>query len=207
MIEDKIMQKIDPNSQEMSESTRYEPNGHLASVIANHITGMGFYYNGYLNEPGSDETGIPVHLNVELNGDDVEVLNSPNVMYCFIHADNIDYKVETADDSIYSYANFSEILKANHLVKINPKAWRDDRNLYLLKINLNSGLIGRYDPATGRFRNQEVIWNSSTPEEVVELLLTKDYLESYFRAELSSLESYVSFATQEMVSKPEPETI
>ena len=201
MIEDKIMERINPNVTK-NESVSYEPNQLLAQVIGDHITNMGFYYRGFINEPGSDETGIPVNLNVELNGDDVDVLVSPNVMYCFINAANIDYKVETVEDSVYNLANFAEILQANKLVPVNNKVWRDDKNLYLLKINLNTGKIGRYDWRVGRFTTQDVNWNSSTPEEVVQLLLTKEYLEDYFKAELCSLESYVSFATPSMVSSP-----
>lgn len=195
MIETNILKKL--SSQPVNEAVTYEPNQLLAQVIGNHITGMGFYYPAYISEPQSDETGISVNLDVELNGDDVDVMVSPNVMYCFINAANIDYIVKAADDAVYNIANFAEVLKANHLTQINPKAWRDDKNLYLLKINLNTGKIGRYDPATGRFRTQDVNWNSSTPEEVVELLLTKEYLEDYFRHELCSLESYVGFATPE----------
>ena len=123
-------------------------------------------------------------------------------MYCFINAANIDYKVETVEDSVYNLANFAEILQANKLVPVNSKVWRDDKNLYLLKINLNTGKIGRYDWRVGRFTNQDVNWNNSTPEEVVQLLLTKEYLEDYFKAELCSLESYVSFATPDRVSSP-----
>lgn len=201
MIEDKIMGRINPNVTK-NESVSYEPNQLLAQVIGDHITSMGFYYRGFINEPGSDETGIPVNLNVELNGDDVDVLVSPNVMYCFINAANIDYKVETVEDSVYNLANFAEILQANKLVPVNSKVWRDDKNLYLLKINLNTGKIGRYDWRVGRFTTQDVNWNNSTPEEIVQLLLTKEYLEDYFKAELCSLESYVSFATPSMVSSP-----
>lgn len=198
MIETNILKKLNP--QPVNEAVTYQPNQLLAQVIGNHVTGMGFYYPAYISEPQSDEAGISVNLNVDLNGDDVDVMVSPNVMYCYINASNIDYFVKIADDVAYNnIANFGEVLKANHFVQVNPKAWRDDKNLYLLKINLNTGIIGRYDPATGKFRNQEVNWNSSTPEEVVELLLTKEYLEDYFRHELCSLESYVGFATPEAI--------
>ena len=195
MIEDAIMQNIKSNLI-TNESVKYEPNQLLAQVIGDYITGMGFYYGGFINEPNSDETGISVNLNVELNGDDVDVMVSPNVMYCFINAQNIDYKIETSDNSIYDIPNFSDILAATRFTPVHDKVWRDDKNLYLLKINLNTGKIGRYDWRVGRFTNQDINWNSSTPEEVVELLLTKEYLEDYFQHELCSLESYVSFASR-----------
>lgn len=197
MIEDRIMDRIDSTK---NESVDYKPNQLLAQVIGDHITGMGFYYRGFISEPNSDEVGVPINLNVELNGDDVDVLVSPNVMYCFINAKNIDYKVETSEHAIYDIVNFSEVLQANKLVPVNTKVWRDNDNLYLLKINLNTGKIGRFDHRIGRFTTQEINWNSSTPEEVAQLLLTKDYLEDYFKHELCSLESYVSFATTEVVN-------
>lgn len=198
MIEAKVMERI--KSTPVNEAVTYEPNQLLAQVIGHQITNMGFYYRGYISEPDSDEIGVPVNLNVELNGDDVDVLMSSNVMYCFINADNIDYKVETAGDDIYGIANFAEVLKANRFVPVNSKVWRDEKNLYLLKINLNTGKIGRYNWRVGRFSTQEINWLTSTPEEVAELLLTKEYLEDYFKAELCSLESYVSFAQPEIIS-------
>lgn len=185
---------VDDQPDSMNEYVNYKPNQLLAKVIGDHITGMGFYYPGQIYEPDSEDEGISINMNVDLNGDDVDVLVSPNVMYCFINARNIDYIIETRDNSVYDIPNFSEVLKANRITQVNPKAWRDENNLYLLKINLNTGKIGRYNPATGRFQTQEVNWLSSTPEEVVELLLTKEYLEDYLRHELNSLESYISFA-------------
>lgn len=187
-IENKIMDKL-PNP--MHEAT-YKPHDLIANAIGDHITGMGFYYSGTIHETGSTAT-IPVMLNVDLNGDDVDATMSENVIYCFINADKIDYFTKVADDSAYSIENLGEVLKNLHFVPNNEKAWRDATKLYLLKINLNSGLISRYDPSTGSFKNQDVNWNSSTPEEVAELLLTKDYMEEYLRSELSKLQSYVDF--------------
>ena len=189
-IESSIMDKL---PKPMNEWATYKPNDLVANAIGDHITGMGFYYSGSISETGSTEVGIPVMLNVDLNGDDVDATMSENVIYCFINADKIDYFTKVMDPNAYSIENLSEVLKNLHFVPKNQKAWRDATKLYLLKINLNSGLIGRYDTNTGSFKNQEVNWNSSTPEEVAELLLTKEYMEDYLRSELSSLESYVDF--------------
>ena len=62
-------------------------------------------------------------------------------------------------------------------IPVDDKTWKDDTNLYLLKINTNTGIISRYDQRLNRFTKQEVNWNTSTPEEVARLLLTEDYLE------------------------------
>lgn len=193
-IEEGVMSKL--QNSEMNEATNYRPNQLLANAIGDHITTMGFLYTGHINEPSSDELGIPVQIDVELNGDDVDVVMSDNVMYCYINADKIDHLLKPSE-SIYNYDNFSEVLRNHKFIPVNAKAWRDDTKLYLLKINLNSGKIGRYDVRTGRFKNQEVNWNSSTPTEVVQLLLTKDYLQEYLSHELCSVESYVSFITVE----------
>lgn len=179
----------------MNEYATYQPNQLIANEIGNHITGMGFYYAGTISEPDSDAIGIPVMLNVDLNGDDVDATMSENVIYCYINADKIDFFVKLVGDEAYRIDNLGDVLKNLHFVPKNPKAWRDSTKLYLLKINLNSGFIGRYDPATGSFKNQEVNWNSATPAEVVELLLTKEYMENYLKSELASLESYVDFMT------------
>lgn len=185
-----------------NEATQYIPNGLLETVIGNHITGMGFLYNGKMIEKhqSAESITIPIGINVQLNGDDVEVVDSSNVMYCYINADKIDYLVETTDNLIYSIDNFSEVLKNNHFIANTNKVWRNPTQLYLLKINLNSGLIGRFDHTTGTFKNQSVNWRSSTPEEVVELLLTKEYLQEYFTNELSLLESYVDFSTEDRLT-------
>lgn len=204
-IEEGVMSKLQNSG--MNEATTYRPNQLLANAIGDYITTMGFLYTGYINEPNSDELGIPVQIDVELNGDDVDVTMSDNVMYCYINADKIDHILKPAE-SIYNLDNFSEILKNHRFVPVNAKTWRDATKLYLLKINLNSGIIGRYDINTGRFKNQEVNWNSSTPEEITELLLTKDYLQEYLSHELCSLESYVSFITAEEVrAKIESEAV
>lgn len=109
---------------------------------------------------------------------------------------------------LYELDNFGDIIKNHHFVPIHSKAWRDATKLYLLKINLNTGIIGRYDIRTGRFKNQDINWNSSTPEEVASLLLPKEYLDEYLRSELCSLESYVSFASAaDLKAKVENETI
>lgn len=189
-IEDKI---IDQLPKPISEYASYQPHQLLANEIGDHITGMGFYYAGTISETDSDGIGFPVMLNVDLNGDDIDATMSENVIYCYMNADKLDFFTKLVDDAAYRIDNLGEVLKNLHFVPKNPKAWRDSNKLYLLKINLNTGFIGRYDTATGSFRNQEVNWNSATPQEVVEMLLTKEYMEDYLKSELASLESYVDF--------------
>lgn len=204
-IEDNVVQKLQQS--QMNEYATYQPNQLLANEIGNHITNMGFLYTGFINEPGDSGRSILIQLDVELNADDVDVVMSDNVIYCYLNADKIDHLIKP-DEVIYQYTNYKEILHSNHFVPVNAKAWRDDTKLYLLKINLNSGLIGRYDVRTGRFRNQEVNWKSSTPTEVVQLLLPKDYLGEYLSRELCSLESYVSFTSElDLKAKLELEAI
>lgn len=191
-ILENVMQRLQKS--QLNEYATYEPNQLLANEIGDHITNMGFLYTGFISEPATGDQSIPIQLDVELNADDVDVVMSENVMYCYLNSDKVDHLIKP-DEVIYQYANCKEILHNNHFVPVNAKAWRDDTKLYLLKINLNSGLIGRYDIRTGRFRNQEVNWNSSTPTEVAQLLLPKEYLQEYLSHELCSLESYVSFIT------------
>ena len=47
-----------------NEYASYKPNQLLANSIGNYITGMGFFYDGYISEPNSDELGIPVKLDI-----------------------------------------------------------------------------------------------------------------------------------------------
>lgn len=192
-IVENVVQKLQQS--QLNEYATYEPNQLLANEIGNHITNMGFLYTGFINEPGTGYHSILIQLDVELNADDVDVVMSDNVMYCYLNSDKVDHLIKP-DEVLYQYTNYHEILHNNHFVPVNEKAWRDDTKLYLLKINLNSGLIGRYDVRTGRFRNQEVNWKSSTPTEVAQLLLPKEYLQEYLSRELCSLESYVSFITE-----------
>ena len=189
-IEDNVMQKLQES--QMNEYASYQPNQLLANAIGNYITGMGFFYDGYIHEPNSDTVGIPIQLDIELNADDVDVTMSENVIYCYINSDKLDLMIKSGPE-LYELDNFGDIIHNNHFVPVHEKVWRDATKLYLLKINLNTGIIGRYDIRTSRFKNQEVNWNSSTPEEVVQLLLPKEYLAEYLKAELCSLESYVSF--------------
>lgn len=204
-IKDNVVQRLAQSR--LNEYATYQPNQLLANEIGNHIANMGFLYTGFINEPGTSDHSVMVQLDVELNADDVDVVMSDNVIYCYLNSDKIDHLIKP-DEVIYQYSNCKEILKNNHFVPVNAKAWRDDTKLYLLKINLNSGLIGRYDVRTGRFRNQEVNWKSSTPTEVVQLLLPKDYLGEYLSRELCSLESYVSFTSElDLKSKAEAEQV
>lgn len=204
-IEDNVVSKLQGNP--TNEYASYQPNQLLANSIGNYITGMGFLYDGYISEPNSEDLGVPVKLDVELNGDDVDVTMSDNVMYCYVNSDKLDLMIKSGPE-LYELDNFGDIIKNHHFVPVHSKAWRDATKLYLLKINLNTGIIGRYDIRTGRFKNQDINWNSSTPEEVASLLLPKEYLDEYLRSELCSLESYVSFASAgDLKSKVENETI
>lgn len=204
-IEDNVVNKLHENP--TNEYASYKPNQLLANSIGNYITGMGFFYDGYISEPNSDELGIPVKLDIELNSDDVDVTMSDNVMYCYVNSDKLDLMIKSGPE-LYELDNFGDIIKNHHFVPVHSKAWRDATKLYLLKINLNTGIIGRYDIRTGRFKNQDINWNSSTPEEVASLLLPKEYLDEYLRSELCSLESYVSFASAaDLKAKVENETI
>lgn len=204
-IEDNVVQRLQES--QMNEYANYQPNQLLATAIGNHITRMGFLYDGYIHEPNSDTVGIPIQLDIELNADDVDVTMSDNVIYCYINSDKLDLMIKSGPE-LYELDNFGDILQNHHFVPVHEKAWRDATKLYLFKINLNTGIIGRYDIRTGRFKNQEVNWNSSTPEEVARLLLPKEYLDEYLRAELCSLESYVSFiSAAEVKVKADTETV
>lgn len=194
-------------SSEMNEYASYQPNQLVATEIGSFITGMGFLYSGYIVDPTVDDLRVECKLDIELNSDDVDVTMTDNVIYCFIDSRSISTIIKP-DQEIYKYANYPDILRFNKFIPVNQKAWKDDHNLYLLKINLNSGIISRYDVRTGRFARQTVNWKSSTPTEVVELLLTKEYLDEYFRYELNCLGSYVSFVSEaDMADKSSTESV
>ena len=172
----------------LNEYANYEPNQLLANVIGNYISGMMFSYEGYISDSNYIKDVIPIRLNIELNGDDVDVIASPNVIYCYINASNIDYVIEGIEDN-FRLSNTAEVMQNTKFIPVDDKTWKDDTNLYRLKININTGIISRYDQRLNRFTKQEVNWNTATPEEVVRLLLTEDYLEDYFRNELCILKS------------------
>ena len=45
-IEDNVMQRL--QGSQMNEYASYQPNQLLANAIGNYITGMGFFYDGYI---------------------------------------------------------------------------------------------------------------------------------------------------------------
>lgn len=156
----------------INESVNYQVNNNLQSIIAKAITGISFYYTAKLNS--SD-----VELCIDLNEDDIEVVQSDNVIYCYLLADKINYIVDgkSIDDTNTDF------------VPNTRKVWRDKNKLYLLKINLNSGIIGRFDSNTETFRHQDINWFDYDPYDVIEKLLNTDYLQDYFSKELSVLKS------------------
>ena len=107
-IENSIMDKL---PKPMNEWATYKPNDLVANAIGDHITGMGFYYSGSISEAGSTEIGIPVMLNVDLNGDDVDATMSENVIYCFINADKIDYFTKIMDPNVRYSRIFTSCLR------------------------------------------------------------------------------------------------
>ena len=137
-IEDNVVNKLHENP--TNEYVSYKPNQLLANSIGNYITGMGFFYDGYISEPNSDELGIPVKLDIELNGDDVDVTMSDNVMYCYVNSDKLDLMIKSGPE-LYELDNFGDIIKNHHFVPVHSKAWRDATKLYLLKINMSTCVL------------------------------------------------------------------
>lgn len=185
-IEQNIFNRLTTN---MNESTQYNNNnGQVAADLAKGMGNCSFEYDGVLIS--SNGVISRCRIKVDINEDDLEVVESNNVVYVYLRADKIDYEILNKDTvlEVLGVVNADQVL--NSIVrfqKITPKCWRDDQKLYLLKMNRNSGLIGRFEQSTGTFKNQEINYKSSNDEKIGQDMLTKDYLQQYFSTELSRL--------------------
>lgn len=189
----KIISLDDP----LKEYANYYDAPEVATDIARVITGYSFEYVGKLLSAKEDYE-LAVKVVVDINEDDISAIMSDNIVYVYLNINKVNYHIEFLKDSLLNNNEFLRnnevILKRNRFIKHHPKAWRDDVKLYLLKMNMNSGLIGRFDPYTDKFVNQKLAnWKTSTNKDVARILLTKEYLHEYFMTELANLKSYVDF--------------
>lgn len=188
-MEQNILDKL---SGRINESVTYNDNGQIASDLAKGMGGFSFDAIITLVSPsmkGIDNAGIIMPIKFDINEDDIEVVESDNVVYVYLRTDKIDYEIKWDGKLEYiSPMNLDLMIKnRKSFLKVNPKCWRDDNKLYLLKMNRNSGIIGRFDRDTSTFRNQQINYKSSIDVEIGADLLTKDYLEDYLGNELIKL--------------------
>lgn len=182
----------------------YTDNTQIASDLAKVITGMSFSYNGTVTQPNFNKDTmreLSVVIKIDINEDDIEVVQSDNVVYAYIRTDKLDKVVRVqeayAEDYGYTFLNLAEVMKSNLKfipAYANTKTWRDGDKLYLLKLNRNSGIIGRFNHKKYVFETQEVNYLSATNEEISRIL-TKEYLEDYFSTHLIYLQSPLNFLT------------
>ena len=185
-IEQRIYEKMIGN---VSESMKF--NQSVSKNIASVIDGMNLKYEALVVTP-SRNISIPVYVYMTLNEDDIEAVESDNVVYVYLKASNLDFKLELLNSA---ESNLAEIINSiNSWISNNPKCWKDNDNLYLLKMNRNTGIVSRYDSHTNTFKKQDSInYINAIDYDIAKTLLNRDYLEDYISNQLCLLKSSIDY--------------